>query len=97
MRIFTVYILSIYSILFVLFWAYVTTASYKLAFILSPFGLTLGILSSLLYIKSQRLKLSDFRFQTATDDLNSSIAESNLDDDDERPIVTGRRSGVKTN
>ncbi|CAF0901873.1 unnamed protein product [Adineta ricciae] len=97
MRIFTVYILFIYSILFVLFWAYITTASYKLAFILSPFGLTLGILSLLLYIKSQRLKLSDFRFQTATDDLNSSIAESNLDDDDERPIVTGRRSGVKTN
>ncbi|UJR16488.1 hypothetical protein I4U23_003391 [Adineta vaga] len=91
-RILTVYILFIYSILFVLFWAYVTTASYKLAFLLSPFGLTLAIISLLLYIKSKRLKIEDFRFKSTTDDLDSSTADSYLDDNDQRPIITEENS-----
>ncbi|CAF0776147.1 unnamed protein product [Adineta steineri] len=94
-RIFTVYILFVYSLLFILFWAFVTTASYKLAFFLSPFGLTLAIFALFLYIKSRRLKIEDFKFQSTPNSPNSSINESHIDDTDQQPIIAGRRSGVK--
>ena len=60
-RIFTVYLVFGYTILFILFWSYLTTASVKFGWILSPFGLTLSIFASFLYIKSCRLTLGHFR------------------------------------
>jgi len=97
LRIFTVYIIFGYTILFVLFWSYVTTASYTLAWIISPFGFTLAIFSAILYIKSQRLKIQDFKFQTAatTIILDDSFNENEIDVNDQRPIITGRRIGNK--
>ena len=61
-RIWSVYIIFGYTFLFVLFWSFVTTASYSLAWILSPFGITLALFSLVLYVMSQRLTLEDFRF-----------------------------------
>ncbi len=92
-RIFTVYVIFGYTFLFVLFWSFVTTASYKLAWILSPFGLTLAIFSLFLYIKSKRLKIEDFKFQTTTISVDPSLNED--DTDDQRSIITGRRIGIK--
>ncbi|CAF0716595.1 unnamed protein product [Adineta steineri] len=60
-RISIVYILFIYILLYVLFWSYVMTGSFKLGFILSPFGLLLIIFVIVLYIKTQRLQLKDFK------------------------------------
>jgi hypothetical protein len=39
------------------------TASYKFSWIISPFGLFLPICSVILYIKSHRLKLEDFKLK----------------------------------
>lgn len=95
-RIFTVYIIFGYTLFFVLFWSLVTTASYRLAWLLSPFGLTLAIFSLFLYIKSKRLKIQDFRFQsTITNEVSGSISESNFGDNDQQSIMTGRRVGLK--
>jgi hypothetical protein len=66
-----------------------------LAWIISPFGFTLAIFSLFLYIKSKRLKLEDFKFQLTTSEISSTVSESNTDDTDHRPIVTGRRTGIK--
>lgn len=60
-RILTVYIIFGYTILFLLFWSYLTTASVKFGWILSPFGLTLSIFASFLYIRSCRLVIGHFR------------------------------------
>lgn len=62
-RIWSVYIIFGYTFLFVLFWSFITTASYRLAWILSPFGVTLALFSLVLYIQSQRLTLDHFRIQ----------------------------------
>ncbi|CAF3466928.1 unnamed protein product [Rotaria sp. Silwood1] len=94
-RIFTVYILFGYAVLFVLFWSYVTTASYKLGLIISPFGFTLAIFSLFLYIKSKRLKIEDFKFQSTTNEDYNSISEDTIEIDDRQAIVTGRRTGIK--
>ncbi|UJR30002.1 hypothetical protein I4U23_017548 [Adineta vaga] len=59
-RILTVYILFLYTISFLTFWSFVITASYKFAWILSPFGLILIALTILLYIQVHRLKFEDF-------------------------------------
>jgi hypothetical protein len=40
------------------------TASYKLAWIISPFGLILAIFSIFLFIKSQRLRIEDFKLMS---------------------------------
>lgn len=61
-----------YTFIFVLFWSYITTASYTLAWILSPFGISLGGFSLYLYIRSQRLQLTDFRIQRSEELLNES-------------------------
>lgn len=71
-RISSVYIIFGYTFLFVLFWSYITTASYTLAWILSPFGISLGLFSLYLYIRSQRLQLTDFRIQRSEELLNES-------------------------
>ena len=89
-RIFTVYIIFAYTIFFVLFWSFVTTASYKLAWILSPFGLTLALFSLFLYIKSKRLRREDFRLQSMT-----IIPADTSSVNDEQPILTGRTSTSK--
>lgn len=60
-RIYSVYILFIYSFVLILFWSFVTTASYRFAWILSPFGVFLPICSMLLFIQSHRLKLEDYK------------------------------------
>lgn len=60
-RIYTVYIIYIYSLFFILFWSFIMTASYKFSWIISPFGSILIIFSIVLYIKSHRLKIEDFK------------------------------------
>ena len=60
-RIYSVYILFMYSFALILLWSYVATASYKFAWILSPFGIVLPICSILLFIQSHRLKVEDFK------------------------------------
>jgi hypothetical protein len=39
------------------------TAPFRLSWIISPFGLILSIFSIILYIKSHRLKLEDFKLK----------------------------------
>ncbi|CAF4158500.1 unnamed protein product [Rotaria sp. Silwood2] len=94
-RIFTAYVLFVYAVLFVLFWSYVTTASYKLALIMSPFGFILAIFSLFLYVKSKRLKMEDFKFQSTTNDQDNSISENIIEIEDRQAIITGRRIGIK--
>jgi hypothetical protein len=55
------------------------TASYKLSWIISPFGLFLPICSIILYIKSHRLKSEDFKLkiQIKTNELIDLINEDN--------------------
>ncbi len=55
------------------------TSSYKLSWILSPFGLILIIFSIFLYIKSHRLKLEDFKlkFSTKTNEIIQPINQDN--------------------
>lgn len=95
LRIYSVYVIFGYTFLFVLFWAFVTTASYKLAWFISPFGLTLALFSLFLYIKSQRLRIEDFKFKSTPISLNSSFNEQEVNINDEQPIITGRRFGDK--
>ena len=98
-RIFTIYVLFGYALLFVLCFLLITTASYRLAWLLSPFGLALEIFSLFLYIKSKRLKIQDFQFQSTTtiNEVSGSISENNFDDNDQQSIMTGRRVGLKDN
>lgn len=84
-QIFTVYILFGYTILFVLYWSFMTTASYKLAFIISPFGLPLAVFSVFLYIKSKRLKVEDFQLQS----------EPNIERNDQQSVNKSRRMVIK--
>lgn len=60
-RIYSVYILFIYSFGLSLFWSLASTASYRFAWFLSPFGVFLPICSMLLFIQSHRLKFEDFQ------------------------------------
>ncbi|CAF3498337.1 unnamed protein product, partial [Rotaria sp. Silwood2] len=94
-RIFTVYVLFGNAILFVIYWSFVNTASYKLAFIISPFGLTLAVFSLFLYRKSQRLKIEYFKLQSIANDYNNSTYENTIGFDNEQCIVTSRRAGIK--
>ncbi|CAF4143728.1 unnamed protein product [Rotaria sordida] len=70
-RIYTIYILFIYTLVFILFWSFLMTASYKLSWILSPFGLILVLFSLILYVKSHRLKIEDFKLKKATETMIS--------------------------
>lgn len=72
-----------------------STASYKLAWIISPFGVTLALFSLFLYVKSKLLTKDDFKFQSFTNDNDDSINENIIDVDDQRSIITGRRTGIK--
>lgn len=99
-RIFTVYIIFGYTFLFVLCWSFVTTTSYKLAWIISPFGLTLALFSLFLYIKTKRLKIEDFKFSRITSiNINDSFTENEheINVSDQEPIVSGRNIGDKDN
>ncbi len=55
------------------------TASYRLAWIISPFGLFLPICSIILYIKSHKLNLEDFKLklQIKTNQIIDSINQDN--------------------
>lgn len=55
------------------------TLSFRLSWIISPFGLMLPIFSLLLYIKSHRLKLEDFKFKLLNK-INENIHSINGDD-----------------
>ncbi|CAF0820817.1 unnamed protein product [Rotaria sordida] len=96
-RIYTVYILFGYTLVFILFWSYVTTASYKLALPMSPFGITLALFSIFLYAKSNLLKMEDFKFQSITNDRENSTNVNTIETDDQQAFVTGRRTGIKDN
>ena len=97
-RIFTVYIIFVYTILFVSFWSFMNTASYKLAWIISPFGLTLAVFSFILYLKSKRLQIEDFKFQSMTNNNDDSIDGNIIHVNDLWPILTtSRRTGIKDN
>lgn len=61
-RLISVQIFFVYSLLFLAQWSFGATASYKFAWILSPFGVPLMVFSSFLYWKTKRLKIEDFRF-----------------------------------
>ncbi|CAF4578717.1 unnamed protein product [Rotaria sp. Silwood2] len=95
LRIFTVYILFGYTVLFVLYWSFVSTASYKLAFIISPFGLPLAIFSLFLYVKSKRLKMKDFKIQLVKTDNDNSVSENIIEVDEYRCIAIGTRTAIK--
>ncbi len=60
-RIYTVYILFVYSLVFLLLWSFIMTASYTFGWIISPFALMLIVSTIILYIKSHRLKIEDFK------------------------------------
>lgn len=94
-RIFTVYILFVYSFAFVLFWSFVTTASYKYALILSPFGLILSLFSLGLYIQTKRLTIEQFRFPQMTNQTDEISSENEIDVTDQTLIVPGRRETHK--
>lgn len=94
-RILTIYGIFFYTIVFILFWSYSTTASYTLAWIISPFSLPLAIFSLFLYVKSKRLELTDFKLQPATISHEDSISDNTVDVDDQQPLVSGRRTGIK--
>jgi hypothetical protein len=51
----------------------------------------LALFSLFLYIQSKRLKSEDFQFPTMINDAD----EIDVDGNDQRPIVTGRRTGNK--
>ncbi|CAF4268771.1 unnamed protein product [Rotaria socialis] len=87
-RIYTVYLIFIYTVVFVLFWSFMSTASYKLAWIISPFGVALAAFSSFLFLKSKRLKIEDFKFQSITNEHDDSINENIIEGDDQQSIVT---------
>jgi hypothetical protein len=55
------------------------TASFRLSWILSPFGLILPIFSIILYIESHRLKLEDFKLNSSAK-TNEMINPINQDD-----------------
>ncbi|CAF3963454.1 unnamed protein product, partial [Rotaria sp. Silwood2] len=95
-RILTVYILFGYALLFVLYWSYMNTASYKLAWILSPFSLILAIFSFYLYGKSKQLKIGDFKLlQSTTNSYHCSIRRNTIEMDNGQNIITSRRAEVK--
>ncbi|CAF0907568.1 unnamed protein product [Didymodactylos carnosus] len=78
-RILTVYGIFGYAILFVLMWSFVTTASYSLGWILSPFGLSLVTFSLFLFYKSNKLELNQFQLLSKRTNGNS--------DDMHEPII----------
>ena len=95
-RIFTVYILFIYSFAFVVFWSYMTTASYKYAWILSPFGLILSLFSLGLYVQTKRLTLEHFRFPRVTNHQSDErLDDPEIDVNDQTLIIPGRRETDK--
>lgn len=67
-----------------MFWSYITTASYKFAWFLSPFGWSLALISIYLQWKTTRLETNDFH-----------LIRSKINENDERPIVTGRKLNEK--
>ncbi|CAF2727309.1 unnamed protein product [Rotaria sp. Silwood2] len=66
-RIYSVYILYIYTFVFIIFFSLLMTASYKLSWIISPFGFLLILFSLVLYVKSHRLKIEDFKLSITTE------------------------------
>ncbi|CAF3775166.1 unnamed protein product [Rotaria magnacalcarata] len=70
-RLYSVYIVFINTSAIILFWSFVMTASYKLSWIISPFGLILVLFSMILYLKSHRLKIEDFKLKKTNEIINS--------------------------
>lgn len=55
------------------------TASYKLSWVLSPFGFMLTLFSIILYVKSHRLKIKDFKLRQDNE------IHHTMDEDDTNP------------
>ena len=105
-RISTVYLLFGYTLVFILFWTYITSTALKFGWILSPFGLTLAIFASLLYYKSYRLKMGQFRLSSLKshtkhqlDNLSNLYDQKLLDPNENREAITSeasRRTPINT-
>ncbi|CAF3242403.1 unnamed protein product [Rotaria socialis] len=70
-QLYSVYIVFINTSAIILFWSFLMTASYKLSWIISPFGLILVLFSMILYLKSHRLKIEDFKLKKTNEIINS--------------------------
>jgi len=73
-----------------------TTASYKYAWILSPFGLILSLFSLGLYVQTKRLTLEHFRFPRVTNHQSDErLDDPEIDVNDQTLIIPGRRETDK--
>ncbi|CAF4675456.1 unnamed protein product, partial [Rotaria sp. Silwood1] len=82
-RIYTIYIIFIYTLVFIIFFSLLMTASYKLSWIISPFGFILILFSLILYIKSHRLKIEDFKLRIITTKIMNSKLIQQVDEEQE--------------
>jgi hypothetical protein len=67
------------------------TASYKLSWIISPFGLMLAVFSIVLCVKSHRLKIEDFKLMLLTK-TNQRINEDNCKVEEEQSMLHVNKS-----
>lgn len=84
-RVVTVYLLFGYTIFFILLWSYITSTSLTFGWFLSPFGLTLFIFASFLYIKSYRLQMGHFRLSGPR--LHTKNQPTNLSNTEDRNLL----------
>ncbi|CAF1094303.1 unnamed protein product [Adineta ricciae] len=92
-RIFTIYILFVYTISFLMFWSFVMTASYRFGWILSPFGLILIAFAIFLYLHAHRLKCGDFKLltsQSSTEIMNSNNSKVQMQIGEQQSVLKSR-------